>query len=822
MRKTLHNFYNNIIVAHPILLLLTMLLLVFFLSFYIPKFELDASSDTLVVENDPVLKYYREIKERYGSDDYLVLTYSPHQDLFSTESIADLQKLSDELKLLERVDSVTTMLNVPLIESPAMSLSDLSKGINTISNGKADIELAKKELLNSPLYENLLMSKDSSMAAVLVTFKQDSAHIDLLKRKSKLYNKKLSGNITPQELSELSNITKTTKANNNQERDQQKEDIAEIREIISRHKDNADLHLGGVPMIVADSIEFINKDLRVFGIVVASFLVLLLSIIFRQVRWVVLPMITCVCVGVSMVGLLGFIGWPVTVVSSNFISLLLIITLSMTVHLIVRYREIQSENPKASEKFLITEMVGKMAAPCFFTSITTLVAFGSLVVSGIRPVIDFGWMMAMGISISFILVFTIFPALLSLLTVCKNSSLYDFTNKITHSFAIFIKRNKSLTLSMFLVLSILSIIGITKLTVENRFIDYYKESTEIYRGMEAIDKKLGGTTPLEIIIDAPKDFIDNVYENDPNITGSRTISDGYWFNGFMLEDIEEIHNYLDSLPETGKVLSFHTAMKMLKQLDKESVIDSFYLSVLYKKIPADLKKQLIDPYISKDGNQLRFSLRIFESDHSLNRQELLNKIRSHLVDNLGYKPEQVHITGMLALYNNMLQSLFTSQIMTIGFVFIAILIMFIFSFRNFYMAIIAIIPNIIAATTVLGIMGWLSIPLDIMTITIAAICIGIAVDDTIHYVHRFTSEFKKDSNYWAAVIRSHKTIGKAMYYTSITITLGFSTLAFSNFIPTIYFGILTAFSMVIALIADLTLLPLLIILFKPLGKEKNL
>ena len=173
---------------------------------------------------------------------------------------------------------------------------------------------------------------------------------------------------------------------------------------------------------------------------------------------------------------------------------------------------------------------------------------------------------------------------------------------------------------------------------------------------------------------------------------------------------------------------------------------------------------------------------------------------------------------MLVLYNNMLQSLFKSQIMTLGVVFLAIMIMFIFTFRNIKVAVIAIIPNIVAAAQVLGLMGWLNISLDIMTITIAAIVIGIAVDDTIHYVHRFGEEITKDYDYWAAVKRCHNSIGRAMYYTTVTITLGFMILVLSNFIPTIYFGLLTGFSMMVALVADMMLLPILLVMIKPYGK----
>jgi predicted RND superfamily exporter protein len=500
------------------------------------------------------------------------------------------------------------------------------------------------------------------------------------------------------------------------------------------------------------------------------------------------------------------------------------------IHLIIRYRELNAADPSAGQYTLVRETIRKMTIPCFYTAITTMVAFASLLFSGIRPVIDFGWMMAIGIAASFLLAFILFPATLMFLQPVPPTitASHRLTAAITHFFAVLIERHGKTVVAVFVLVVLFSIAGITRLTVENRFIDYYKPSTEIYRGMELIDRKLGGTTPLDIILDAPADFLEpgEPPEDDPfmdefeletaasaGITGT-----SYWFNSYRLEDVTAIHDYLDSLPETGKVLSIVTAMRMLKSLADGNTIDDFFLAILYRRLPDDIRKALFTPYLATDGNQIRFSVRVFESDRSLRRAELLQNIHDYLTKDLGLDEAQVHLTGMLVLYNNMLQSLFQSQIMTIGVVFIAIMLMFVILFRSLKMAMIAIVPNVVAALQVLGLMGWLKIPLDLMTITIAAIVIGIAVDDTIHYIHRFTEEFGSDHDYWATVQRCHGSIGHAMYYTTMTITLGFAILALSSFIPTIYFGLLTGFSMLVALLADLALLPLLLAGFKPLGK----
>jgi predicted RND superfamily exporter protein len=661
-----------------------------------------------------------------------------------------------------------------------------------------------------------------------INFRRDETWHRLLKQRNELREKGLHSELTVEEQATLESVSAQFDAHSLKLRDQQSKDIARVRGIIDRHRDKAELHLGGVPMIVSDSIDYIRHDLLAFGIGVLCFLIAILAAAFRKPRWVVLPMLACAAAGVIMVGFLGLVDWPVTVVSSNFMSLLLILTLSLAIHLVVRYRELHEASPDAEQEALVREMVRSKTVPCLYTAITTMVAFGSLLFSGIRPVIDFGWMMAIGIAVAFLLVFSLMPATLVFLKPGIPHRRKDLTDKITRFFARLIRSHGSAILTASTLLTLFSIVGMSFLTVENRFIDYFKKSTEIYRGMEIIDRELGGTTPLDVIIDAPARFFQQQEEiwEDPLLaefgmddaeSGGITAT-SYWFNTGRLPDVANAHRFLDSLPETGKVLSADTAIEMLRQIEEEIVSDNFELSVLYNKLPDEIREILIHPYMSEDGNQVRFAIRVFESDPSLQREILMQEIRHQLTDEFGYDESQVHLSGMLVLYNNMLQSLFRSQILTIGVVFLAILFMFVILFRNVKMAGIGIVPNVFAALLVLGLMGWFGIPLDLMTITIAAITIGIAVDDTIHYVHRFTREFGQDRDYWAAVNRSHASIGRAMYYTSVTVTLGFSILVLSSFVPTIYFGLLTGFAMLIALLANLTLLPLLIVRFRPLGR----
>ena len=833
MESGLLRYYKKTVIERPAITLFVFLLIVVFLGYHGPDLKLDASAESIVLENDPDLRYYRSIREIYGSDDFVIITYTPSDDLLSPASLANLKGLRDDLRLVASVSSVTTILDVPLLNSPKVSIAELTDNaeVRTLETPGVDKELARIEFLESPIYQNNLVSPNGQTTALLVNFKRDDQYVALLTTRNMLREKKALGGLTAEESDQLRNAINTFQAYHARVVEQERQDIQAIREIMDTYKGKANMHLGGARMITTDMISFIEHDLRFFGVGVVFFLIVALMYFFRALRWVVLPMFCCLISIIVMVGFLGWLDWRITVISSNFISLLLIITMSLTIHLIVRYRILIESHPTADQKTLVFETMRIMAEPSFYTAITTIVAFCSLIVSDIRPVIDFGWTMTIGIAFAFALNFILFPAMLTLLPREKFTARRDFTQSFTKSLASLTQaRPKSIVLFC-AALAIVSILGVAQLEVENRFIDHFKSSTEIYQGMELIDTQLGGTIPLEFVIDADADFYTSLRESkevdaafaDPfaDEEEEKANETTYWFNGDRLRKVEEIHDYLEQLPEIGKVLSIATGMKVFLELNDGRMPEDYELAVLRKWIPEDVKKALIDPYLSKDGNQTRVTMRLIESAPMLKRKELIQKIKSYLVNDLGYDKTDVHPTGLAVLYNNLLQSLYKSQILTLGAVFLSILAMFMVLFRGLLMGFLAIMPNVFAAGMVLGLMGWVGIPLDLMTITIAAITIGIAVDDTIHYIHRFQIEFKQHGNYLATVKACHGSIGIAMYYTSFTIAAGFSILSFSSFIPTIYFGLLTSFAMVIALLSNLTLLAALLILFKPLGPESQ-
>lgn len=797
-----------------------------FFATWVDDFQLDASSDSLLLEGDQDLRFYKGIKARYGDDEFLVVTYQPEKDLFAAETLSHLKKLRDELSNLDTIDSVVSILDVPLLKSPPKSLSDLEEDVPNLLSPGTDKNLAKQELLTSKLYRNLLISSDGKTTAMQLNMVLDKELKSLIEARDVLREKRLAEALDTDELIQLKILSDQIREQRDVYRRQNVETIASIRSILDRYRVGVDIFLGGVPMIAVDMIDYIQSDIKVFGTSILLFLILALLFIFKRPRWMMISMLCCLVGLIVMTGFLGLVGWPVTVVSANFVALLLIFSLSITVHLTVHYRELNSLHPEQSQRWLVHQTLINKWVPCLYTTITTMVGFASLLIAGIRPVIDFGWMMLISMGAIFVMVFLLFPSLLVLLKRLHTKQEMDLTSRITKTLSQLVLSRQKEMVFVFALIAAISAAGITQLTAENQFIKAFKKDTEIFQGLTVIDTELGGTTPLDIIIEANPSFF-NAYEQpienfeedeflDMDFFDDETEeydigADSYWYNSFRLKTVAAIHDYLESLDEAGKVLSIATTVDVMKILNDDEELDTFFLSLLYKKIPQDIKEALFDPYLSADGNQIRISFRVFESYPELQRNALINKIKTDLVETLGLEASQVKLTGLLVLYNNVLQSLFRSQILTIGVVFLAIMAMFLVLFRSLKIAFVAILPSMLASGSVLGLMGWLGIPLDVMTITIAAICIGIGVDHSIHYIHRFRSEIKRQASARIAIEKSHASTGKAIYYTSVIIVVGFSILGLSNFIPTIYFGVFTAFAMLVSLIANLTLLPLLLL-----------
>ncbi len=832
-------FYLQLVLKKPKTSLFLVFLVTLSLAWFTQYFRLDASSDTLVVEGDADLELARQNNDRYNTSNFVFISYNPSAPLFEESSLAKLRALKDELELMERVRSVDSIFSVPLLKVADVPLTELADNIKTLNDPDIDLQAARDDLSSSVAYRDVLLSADAETTALIVNF-ADTPELDEVAAQRATLRAIPANERNQQQQDELLNLEIEYRELNTTADINQHNDIAEIRSILDKYRSDAVIVMGGVPMIADDLITFVQNDLQTFGLAILLFIIVTLGYLFRKVRYIGIPLTSCAVTAICIVGLLGLLDWPVTVISSNFISLLLIITISLNVHLIVRYRELESMDPDMSHKDRIQKTLQNMVKPCAYTCLTTIVAFGSLVISDIPPIINFGLMMVMGVAFAFLLTFLVFPALMSLMAANKSSSGKRFVDATPYMAAL-TSRFGSTILGVSVVLFVFSVIGMNRLEVENSFIDYFDESTEIYQGMVSIDQNMGGTTPLDVIInlypeegsepiiitasaDEMEDELlsDDFFEEDEFFFEEdfdEEDEQAYWFTTDKMELILAIHNYLDELPETGKILSLGTILQVVYELNDGEPLDNLELAVLYGLIPQDYKDALITPYVSIENDQVRFSIRVLETNPDLVRNELLIDIREGLQQEFGLSEDQVLLTGIFVLYNNMLLSLFDSQILTLSLVLAVIFIMFIILFRSVKLAILGILPNILAASSVLGLMGWLNIPLDMMTITIAAISVGIGVDNTIHYIHRFKVYFPQHQNYLETMKYCHSSIGQAMYYTSFTIIVGFSILVFSNFIPTIYFGLLTSLAMFIALTGALTLLPQLLISFKPLGKE---
>jgi predicted RND superfamily exporter protein len=792
-------FYQNGVLKNPKAVFVLLLIAILSFGYYSKDFRLDASSETLLIEGDPDLVYLKEVTERYGSKDFLILTYTPNEGMGTDSSINNLLSLKYKIQSLNWVHSVITLLDIPLLNNSDAPLQERLESFKTLKDEGVDKIRGFKEILNSPVFRNFVISENGNTSGIIVNIKE---------------NKKLEN---------IENLSKEEiEAHKDKIKKQNHKNILEIRQVIQSYGDVGKIYLGGIPMIADDMMTFIKSDIVVFGLGVLLFIIATLWFVFRKLIWIVVPISSCLFSVVIMMGLLGILGWKVTVISSNFIALMLILTMAMNIHMSTRFLQLRKDYPTKNNFEIISLTTNKMFWPILYTVFTTVFAFLSLIFSGIKPIIDFGWMMTFGLITSFIITFTLLPTLLNFAPTKNITLKKEQDSKITTFLGYLSLNNKNTIFGITGIIIILSLIGISKLEVENSFINYFNKNTEIYKGMKLIDEELGGTTPLEVILKFPTnknketsteddEFEDWGDEGDKN-------DEKYWFTKDKIDKIASVHNYLDSLPQVGKVLSFSSIIDVATQLNNNKPLGTLEMGVLYSKIPQSIKTEIIDPYLSIKDNEARISLRIIDSQENLRRNDLINKINFDLKNKIGLEESEYKLAGVLILFNNLLQSLFKSQILTLGLVMIGIFTMFIILFRNIKLSLIGVVPNFIAAFFILGIIGLLGIPLDMMTITIAAITIGIAVDNSIHYIYRFKEEFSKIKDYNKTLKKCHSTVGVAILNTSITIVFGFSILVLSKFIPTIYFGVFTGIAMLLAMISVLTLLPALILIVKPFGK----
>tara|TARA_Y100001933_G_scaffold157410_1_gene155780 strand:- start:399 stop:2870 length:2472 start_codon:yes stop_codon:yes gene_type:complete len=801
----------------PRVLLAALLAVMAVAGWYAAQFSFDASSDTLVVQGDPELATYLRVSETFGGDEFLLMTFRPDQgDALTPDNLDTLAALEADLEGVDGVSDVFSILDAPLLQSPPVPVSELAEGFNTLRAPDVDRDLAREELTGSPFFRNLLITEDASTSALRIGLALDGELLAVDRERAALRTRQRAleadgGRLPAEAQQRLATLESRHDALREDYVTARQRVIAEVRTIRDRYEPAGTLHIGGVPMIAADMVTFVKNDLAIFGTSVVVLIMAVLFSFFRSVRWTLLPILTSAVTVLLTIGVLGAVEKPATVVSSNFVALLAIITISLTIHLIVRHRELAFREPDLSARELVRQTMVSKFAPCLYNALTTMAAFGSLMASRIVPVEDFGFMMVLGIAIGMAVTFTFFPAVLLLMAAppAVPSERQEFTlTRVMSEWARW--RYLGITL-LGVACAVAAVVGISRVSMDNRFLDYFQEDTDIYQGMHFVDRHLGGTIPFDVVLSfepyqAPA-------EDDFFTTGEETFPERYWFTRDKVDRVLAMHRFLDERPEVGKVLSVASLDLVARELTDGEPLSSAEIAGVLGALPEGLRRDLIAPYADPASGQMRLSGRIIESGPYFDRAALVAEIEAFATDELRFAPEDVVVTGVMVMFDNMLEQLLSSQVDTLQYVLLAALLMFLVLLRSLTYALLGVVPNILAAAAVIAVMGYTGITLDMMTITIAAISVGIGVDDAIHYLHRFREERAEQGDVRLAVAWTHATIGRAMYYTSITIIVGFSVLVLSNFVPTQMFGLLTAVAMLLALIANLLLLPSLVVLF---------
>ena len=831
----------RMLVSAPKLSLALALILCAFLCAFAPKLAIDASTQTLLLENDKDLELWRDITKRYEIPNTLVIAYTPNSDLLSQSSISTLAALSKDLAQIKGVKSVFSMLDAPLLLSSGLKFSDLLGTIPTLKDSNASKEAIKAEFLNSPFYKNSLVSSDFKTTALLLTLEPNSRYNEFIASITALENtlKNAENNATAKTL--LKEQRAAFKAYRDELRVAEHDQITQIRQVIAKYNQNSQtripyqdefsnsqngipyqdkasssqLFLGGINMIADDMIAFVRSDLATYGLATLLLCSLCLFVYYLQLRYVFLAIFIClVCVGVAS-GLFGLLGFEITVISSNYIALQLIITLSVVIHLINSYREFFRKKSSFSQKAIVYLALKERMSPCFFAIFTTIIGFISLVFSDIRPIISLGVMMSASITLSLIFSFWLFGSIMSLLSKKSVNTAFERYFSLTTlcaKIALNLRARKVVFAISVLGLCV-GLWGISKLSVENSFIGYFKENTDIYKGMELIDNKLGGTVPLDIIISFKKDKKEPRNSSlDDEFADEFASSDAaqYWFNERRMSVLKSVNEYLKNKEFIGSVSSLADLLEVGKELNEGRELDALALALIYSSLSGERRELILTPFVSIENDELHFSVRTLDSDPRLKRAEFLRTLQIEL-NELVKGDAQVKISGAMKLYTNMLGSLFSSQINSLGFVLLAFFATFWLIFASLRLAIIAICINILPLICVLGAMGLAGLSLDIMSITIGSISLGIGVDSAIHYIYRYKRELAHFKDSKKAIIASHASIGYALYYTSFAVFIGFGVMISSNFWPTIYFGALTDLVMFFMLASSLILLPSLLL-----------
>ncbi|MBF12780.1 MAG: hypothetical protein CMF46_00200 [Legionellales bacterium] len=777
----------------PKLIIALYLLVLLFLSQYIHQFTIDASLDSLSLENDGSVNTYSASRQQFGSDDDIYLILNHNNSLFSRQNINTLANINDTLNQLPSIASTTSLVNVPIFNSRRASVLSLMKKPAYLTDQNADLSKLEKAVINNPIYQETIISRDGKTTTFLL---KAQAHQDQFYSIEQQRNQlKKTPNLSREEQEELASLDQQYWSLKQQYNEKRDDLIREVDDAMSSELFDSFEHsfLGGGPVIIYEIIQYLHRDMMYFGFGIIALSMLILTYTFRHIYWSVLPVAICVSIVMGMIGFLGWLKWEVTIVTANFPALLFIISLAMMIHVMINLEQSKSQSTNDA----LNLSLNNMFTPCLYTTVTTMIGFISLIASQIRPIMDLGFIMCIGLTAAFITVFLVLPAMIKLLKMDQGTShLLDQTANPCVLWVSTLSQRCPTILSLLLIgVVIIGSFGMTRLTVDNRFVDYFMAETNIHKSLEFIDNELGGTIPLEIIL--------------------KRLDSTSWLNYSEQPIIDTIHQWVSALPHVGKVASLSTLSEYIEYVTKQRSVSPSSWTLLTKTMPESASRLFLTPYLSDDEQTTRILVRVPDSNKDLKRNELYHQILDYLEQAQIDQPWEYEVTGLFVLYNNMLQSLFKSQIVTIGVVYGVIWLMFILLFRSISVATIAIIPNILPVIIVLGLLGWLNIPLDMMTIMIAAITLGLSVDFAIHYVHRFKQAVRQSNDYDQAVSICNQSIGTSIFYMTTIFILGFSIFLISNFLPSIYFGFLTGLAVFMSFFTSLTLLPMLLKSFKP-------
>jgi predicted RND superfamily exporter protein len=789
----------ELILAHPFLVLGIFLLASAALGWQARHFEIDASADTLLTKNNEHYIQTQLMSERFSPQEFLLVVYRPNdQPVLSRQTFNNLSSIADDLRQIERVESVRSILNVPLLTLMENGLSSDNAADWTHEKQGFSIAQLKEAFRDNPVYEGLLINKAKTATALQVLFKPHAELERIQRQIVEIRKHALERELSPDEDERVAELEARAAPLEKELNSIRMDEIRNIRSMLTDYAADADIYLGGVHLLGYQLIQIIKQDLILFGGIIAGMICLVLLFLFKKLRWILIPVICCSSSVLLTIGLFGLLGLKTTVISSNFIALQLILTLSIVIHLIVQYREYCVSHPDWNQPQLVHQTLSTKAKPCFYAGLTTSVGFASLLFTGVQPVVSFGWMMIIAMAFSIGVSLTLFPALMALFPREGDRYRHKLAGAAL-TLSTHIARRWTLTTLLFSGASLVFCIGgLFLLTVENSFINYFRESTDVHRELSFIDQEMGGSTPLDIIITLPEGNKDQ---------GNLVIQ------AQTVQQLQRIHALLQEHKGMGKLLSIVNFTEVAREINDGKPLTEYELTGLYRTMSRDLREGLLGSFFSPEHSQIRISARIKDATEGLSRADLMADIKDDMAD-LDIPPNRYLLTSLFVLYQDILQRLFRSQILALGLVYIALAITFYIIFRSLRVMLITITPNILSTVGVLGIMGWLRIPLDLMTITIASIAMGIAVDDTIHYTHRYLEEVKNAPGD-QAVQNSNFSVGYAVIYTSVIIILGFSLLAFSDFIPSAQFGLLTSLAMAMALVWNLTLLPVLLARFLP-------